>query len=418
MKNILFLTGFYYPKYSVNGLCSNAIINELKTKYNLYVLSYKNNGEKAFYKYENESIYKVRPRLFFLIRELSEMNNNYVLKNILYFVAMFIQKMKRVLFFFFYPFDSIFATWRYVRYADSIVKNNKIDCVVSVFQPFETLVAADYLKKKYNIKEIIYVLDTLSNVNKKKNFWNNYKRRRGMKTEKRYYSKADMIINMRCHEKELKNSYYNSIRNKFVFSDIPLFRKLEKPKYRNMFSSDYINFVYTGTLDKERRDPTKICKLIDEYNKNNSKKIKCHFFSRGDCENILKRFNCVVAHGFVKNDTSICALFEADVLISLEVKNSDMISAKIFEYISTGKKIIHFYETNNDVLLPYLNNYDNSLIININNNVNSNIELINSFIKKNIKNNLNLDKDFIENTPGYTADLISDFLGGDSNDRF
>lgn len=415
MKKILFLNSFYYPKYNVNGICSNEIIKVLKDNYEIYTLSYKNLGEKNFYNNDGEKIYKVRPRLFFLLRDYSECGKNKFAKMLAKYTSLLIQKVKRILYFFNYPVTSLIAIYRYTKAAKKIVEMHNIDTVISVFQPFETIVAANYLKKKYSVKEIIYVLDTLSNENKKNNLINRYKKKMGRKAEKKYYEKADLIISMRCHENNFNDSFYDDIREKLVFSDIPLLRTLKNNNKEPVFDTAFINLVYTGTLDKERRDPTKICELIQLYNNSNNPKIIAHFFSRGDCEDILKKYKCVERHGFVKNDISVNALFSADALISVEAKNSDMISAKIFEYMSTGKKIIHFNETESDVLLPYLRRYNNTLIINMNNNIHENIQLINNFINNYNAEKIQIEKVFFENTPNYTAKIIDDFIGDDKN---
>lgn len=418
MKKVLFLDSFYYPKFNANGFCSNEIVKELKKKYEVYSLSYQNYNEKKYYENDGVKIYKVRPRLFFLMREYSENGKNLFFRKITKYLSVMDQKFKRILFYFNYPTTSIIATRRYLRYAKKIVEKNGINCVVAVFQPYESLITADYLKRKYGIKEIIYILDTLSNQNRKKDFFSNYKKKKGQKAEKKYYSRADMIISMRCHEKSFKDPFYDFLKGKIVYSDIPLFRKIERSNFKKIFDSEDVNMVFTGTLYKDMRDPSKACSLIEKYNVNAQNKIKMQFFSRGNCETILKKYSFVNRHGFVDHKTSINALFEADLLLSLEVKNSDMVSSKTFEYMSTGNKIIHFYETNNDVLLKYLKKYNNALLINLCDKDEKNIELIKKFIAKEKSQLEDLSKVFEENTPKYTADLMSKIIDGDTNVEF
>lgn len=419
MKKILFLNSFYYPKYNVNGLCVNELCKVLKEDYELYSLSYKNYDEKNSYTNENCKIYKVKPRIFFILREYSERGKNKLLKWLCKYLALFIQKFKRIIYFPFYPLISIVSTKRYVKKALEIVEKEKIDCVVAVFQPYETLIAADKIKEKNkDIKEIIYILDTLSNEKNDNSFINRYKKRKGQASEKKYFKKADLIISMRCHEKKMSDSFYDAFRSKLFYSDIPLLRKLSNVNKNTEFDKKYINITYTGTIDRARRNPTNICNLIKAYNEEYPQKICAHFFSRGDCEDILDRYESIVRHGFVPNEVSVSALFNSDAIISIEAKNSDMISAKIFEYMSTNKKIIHFYESENDILLSYLKKYNNTLFIKTTEDTKENIKKINSFLNKPVNKSINLENVFLENTPGHTANMISNVIEGEKIARY
>lgn len=58
---------------------------------------------------------------------------------------------------------------------------------------------------------------------------------------------------------------------------------------------------------------------------------------------------------------------KADVLVSIAEKNGKQMSSKIFDYMSFGKPIIHFYFSDDDVNVPWLNRYNNSYCVNISN---------------------------------------------------
>lgn len=115
-------------------------------------------------------------------------------------------------------------------------------------------------------------------------------------------------------------------------------------------------------------------------------------------------------NGFIPHEDSLEKIDSASFLLSIGNTNSDMIPSKIFEYMSTGKPIIHFYDNDYDSSLPYLKNYPLALL------VKSDIELLESntvavlnFIKNTIGKTVSFEEIetiFKYNKPEYTVDRI------------
>ena len=102
---------------------------------------------------------------------------------------------------------------------------------------------------------------------------------------------------------------------------------------------------------------------------------------------------------------------EADILLNFGNANPNMIPCKIFEYMSTGKKILSFTHSEQDSSLPYMSRYPAGLIVEENDNlINENINKINTFIKeeKNIVDFSLLRKIFEKNTPQYFCDRLKE----------
>ena len=57
----------------------------------------------------------------------------------------------------------------------------------------------------------------------------------------------------------------------------------------------------------------------------------------------------------------------AVALISIGNKDFPYVPSKIFEYMSTGKPIIHFYHNDDDSCLGYLQRYRNACLIDLRN---------------------------------------------------
>ena len=94
----------------------------------------------------------------------------------------------------------------------------------------------------------------------------------------------------------------------------------------------------------------------------------------------------------------------SDILLSIGNKGTEMAPSKIYEYMSTGKPIIHVYSEENDPCIEQLVKYGNALLIKEGNDSRDLIvEFINS--RKNIDTS-DVFKRFISSTPSYTVDLI------------
>jgi hypothetical protein len=92
-------------------------------------------------------------------------------------------------------------------------------------------------------------------------------------------------------------------------------------------------------------------------------------------------------------------------------------AAKIFEYIATGKPIIHFYFDSFDTNNEYYKKYRNSLLINLNDDAQENADKINLFLSQPIKiiEWNDLEKMFPMNIAKYTVDLILESLNKGEN---
>ncbi len=222
---------------------------------------------------------------------------------------------------------------------------------------------------------------------------------------------------MKCHEEHHKKERYDMYREKMKIVDIPLFNSfnLDVKQDCNFFSKDSTHLLYAGSLDIEGRNPKYLCDAFIEIS--NRCNVKLHFYSRGNCENMIIKYQKrsqyrIVRHGYVDRDVLLKAISSADILISIGNKESEMIPSKIFEYIYTGKPIIHFYKSENDSSITYYKHYPKALLINENDDFLTNVNKISNFINtKQKKLSIdNLKELYIQNTPQYTVNFINEIL--------
>jgi hypothetical protein len=411
--------GSYFPKPMANGICVHQIALALKeSEYEVHVICFDKKGDEKEDIFEGIFIHRVKTRLFFKLRYYAEDNIESLRGKLVYKLAMLLNKLKKIMYLPLYPMTSPVFIYRYYKLATNLHKNHKFSMVFSVYNPFEAVVAGMMLKRQFNkVKYVIYSLDTLTNDGGVKIIPSKWTEKKGWQWEKRIYQYADKVLNLKCHEDHYNKKRYSEFKNKMKIIDIPLLRPLDNNlnKQDSLFEKKYLHFIYTGALDLRSRNPTYLCKLFDIINSNN--KYKLHFYSRGNCEDLImdyqeKTEGHVVRHGYVSLEESVNAICNSEILISIGNNNSDMIPSKIFEYISTGKKIIHFYEREDDSCINYYEQYPASLLIYEKDDFVENIKKIITFI-----DNPHVDIEigslkniFEKNTPQYTLKIIKDML--------
>jgi len=413
---LLILLGNYWPKMYANGICTNEVIKELvKRGHEIHVLCY---SDSKMHKYEEEvngiKLHMARAPRFNRYRSTTYGEKNKIGWKIGYNYNKFITRISTLLYLPLYPLNSIKMVYRYYKKANEIYHSEKYDLIMGVYKPFEAIAASTLIGK--NIKEVksgIYILDTLIDqqappiikwwLDKSGWFW-----------EKRLYKYNDFIINMISYENIYKNRRYDKFKNKIFFSDIPLYTNRKVTLTNNNQKPNKRKWLYAGTLSRNTRNPEYLCKIFMDKKINVDNEL--HFYSNGNCEEIITEYSkkalAVFQHGFVSRRKILKELYESDVLVSIGNRKSNMVPSKIFEYISIGKKIIHFYFDNNDSCIKYLRKYENSLLVDEKKDIKDNVAAINNFIesKETITDFRFIDKNFELNKPSYTADIIEKII--------
>lgn len=181
----------------------------------------------------------------------------------------------------------------------------------------------------------------------------------------------------------------------------------------NQYSSDSINITHIGGLDKRNRNPKRLLKFIKEiqsYNHFSEKKLMFNFYGYGNMDNYLKKMSAKLPNfnfwGSVDSKKSKDILSKSDFLVTIGNKNSMLVPSKLFDYISTGNPIIHFYQNDNDPYIYYLRKYTRSLCVDYDN---FSVETIIDFIEEYYNSRANFDEilsKYREFTPEYVSQQI------------
>lgn len=404
MRKILFLVGYYYPKAMANGICVGELAKELKKRqYDVHVICLQNDGDRLEDNIEGVCVHRISPSLYRTIelkRNTDSKKNNSILRLLTLGI-----KLAHIPF---YPITSFTQIKRYIKAAEKIIKNENA-VVISCFNPMEAIVAGMRLKKKgTHIINIGYYLDSLSNEGDVGIIPKNIREKLGLKWEYKLFNVSDGILLLQSHKRHYCSPKYEMYKNKIRYVDIPLFLE---DRYISRNCSRRI--VYTGMLSVERRNPDYACSIL----KNVYPMYSIEFYGRGDCDYILEKYSAenggnVINKGFVSHAEALKAIEDAEILLSIGNKDSDMIPSKIFEYISTGKSIIHFAYGKCDACIPYLNKYANGLVIYMDDDMSESIKKCEDFISKiNNKQNIGeLKEAFYHNSPQYSVELLEQMI--------
>ena len=313
-----------------------------------------------------------------------------------------------------YPLRSSSLVRGYVSSLKRIISGSKDVTVIATFTPVEAVVAAAKIKKCFDdVKIVYYSLDTLSNEGGNSGFLSaKYRAEKGTQLEKRLFSCFDRIIIMECHKDHYYSEAFSQFQSKFYLANFPLLtaNKVTQNEITSVENEFVQNktIVFAGTFYRKLRNPTFLCEVLDRILK--QVPFKVVFLGGGDCQDILQTLQkkhpqnvCIL--GPQPHAVAMHYIQNANVLVSVGNADCPMAPSKIYEYMATGKPILHFYSYEKDPCLNPLIKYGNALLINQHLLVDCNevLDFINTTSNKNIDDVI---KTFKTSTPAYTAEII------------
>ncbi len=391
MKHVVFLVGAYHPFYSAVGNCVEKVVSILKNDFYISVICIKNSFElKKNDKYDSYDIYRIETRYQRSLnfwRNPSYKNRFNIFRNIAIFSLRVINLLK------FLSRPQSTDTELIDCFSNELEKLNKahkIDVVVPVVFPFESVMAAINFKTKKSSNCILmpYLFDSFSgspslhrfNINRKIKFKNNNK------LEIIMLKMADKVFSMHSLKDHFNSSFYKPFLSKISYLEHPLLIKPSFTSKRN--DEEEISFTYTGSLIRGVRSSDGCLALFDEISKKNL--IKVNFYCFGNDSDAIFQYSKKAPHiftnfGKVEQNEFKKVISCSDFLISIGDIEGKQISSKIFDYLSSGKPIIHFAYVQDCINIELLQPYPLAHIVVLDNKHHYEQSITNntiSFIKK------------------------------------
>lgn len=411
---ILFVTDKYYPKALANAVCAQSIAKVFADSGDqVDMIVYQDSGYTAPQEYEGVRIHTIKPdwrfQLFYYSRNFPEAR----LSKLAAKTASLMSKSKKMLLLPWQPLYSFSFPKRILDKMELLNSENKYDIVISVFASFENALSGMWFKQRNpECKWCLYTLDTFIN---HRQTWLPEKWRRAGFWLPRFLNTTDLFIYMKSREHEYEDARFDRWRYKMKPADIPLLEE-KKIESETRNDSECETWVYAGSLGKPHYDITEAINCFLALPE--TRKRVLVFYTSGEASEEVKQYEessggRVVCAGYIEHDKLIGVYKEADVLFS--VKTSDQISAKIFEYMNYGKRIVHFSGCKEDPNQVYVEKYPKGIVIKTYCDENAACsEKLNAWLNCSDIDNMIL-KDlsgFMMNTPTYTKNLIKDTLFG------
>lgn len=383
MKNVVIMCDTYLPKASPNGICVSQVAKALAERNdNVRIVTTLNiEGQKAVENIDGIDVYRVDPG--FVVRELMATdgkNDAQSLKR--RGKALKISSLSGAINGFRYPLTAPVQVKNYYNCVEQLNKEKKIDVLVCCYHKIAAVAAGIKFKKAHpETKFIVYTLDAISGglvfpvLRSMKIPMNSLKR-----WEKKIFTAVDKAFVMESHRSHYDNKEYDIYRDKLEFLDIPLVTTDRNGSYKK---KDKLHFVYTGSMSTGTANPKIFLELLEKLD---SKEFVFDIYGgiTPEIEEVIKAAGLpqekIILHGKVPYEEIDSIQRSADILLNFGNANPCMIPCKIFEYISTGKKILSFTHSEKDSSLPYLKIYPNALIIDENGDKEENADKIKEFM--------------------------------------
>lgn len=415
--HIVFLVGSYFPYYTAVSKCIGNITDELAKEHKITIICQKSfNEQNEIDIYNKQKIIrfntkesKIRNRLITNIKERKGITR------ILNKSFLNIYIMSRLV-------KTIFSK---VTVKDELVDayfqalneiNTPIDLIIPSCMPFESVLATINFKKysKSELKVVPFLFDQFadnSNLHRVK-LNRLLKRPKHIMLEREIIVHSDRILAMHSLKQHFEKEF-GEFNKTIYYVEHPL---ITHPTIKTTEASKNIKISYIGGLYKNYVTPNYLLELFSNVDDNN---LFLNFYIIGNLNRIVDTFceafpQKIANHGSLPKEEADKAAANSDILISIAEKDGIQMSSKIFEYISLGKPIIHFYSVDNDVNLKILHKYPLCLCLKQDKNkLKENIKLFVEFCKRHKDSSVefdNIKEAFSDALPEYTANLIMELV--------
>ena len=239
--------------------------------------------------------------------------------------------------------------------------------IVPLVFPFEAVIAAlDYKKDNPGTIVIPYLFDNFVDSQSLHvlKLARRLKRARHIELERRMLLEANAILSMRPLRQHLETFFSKHLLTKVSYLEHPLLFPVDRQKRRP--HDGKVLLCYTGSLVRKVRQADYLLYLLKTIQPSIS--VRADFFVMGNDTRKVRTVKLpsgveVVNHGYVTKSEADAAVRDADILINIGETQGKQVSSKIFEYMATGKPIIHLSYTKNDAVFDILEKYPLALCL-------------------------------------------------------
>lgn len=355
MAHFVFVLDRYYPEVDANMVCSRNVINCLKLDGHMVTCICGTSYEPGCNIVDGVTVYRIKHTRFDeQLRQATDEKKKRRMR-VIHFI-------KSVLSVFSFPLTEKDYYLALRRTIEKVNLTNRIDCIIGVFRPYETVHAALRFGEMNRVPSIGYYLDIITGADKpfgvpaKFYYWLCRTR------ERKIFQRLDYILMATNGKSIYQSAYFDLVNNKIQYVDFPTL----------LFNSTGSNiekglFVYAGTTNSTFRNPLFTISVLKEIMKTHSE-YSFYMYGSSTIEKEIK-YEEIDSRGTfhycgkVEKVEADNAIDKAEYLVSIGNADSVLVPSKIFELFSQGKPIIHFAKNNNDSVINYMKRYPHACIV-------------------------------------------------------
>lgn len=356
------MTDLYYPYGSATGICCYNVAEEMARQYAVTVICMRSRiSQVDMEEHQGQKILRISSRWWDARLRLDEkVRSNHGIKRKWYTLLLDSVRARgyiRMLL----SRASIDLGWVRAYQAALAEIEGPIDVLVPFCFPMEAVVAGmEYLRAHSSVKLIPYLFDPfVDSLTLHRTRWNKHlKRRSNLRIEQDMLKVSQKVLCMY----HLQNHFVQSgcCLDKLVFTEHPLLKQIPEETSQREAMKGSTSLVYVGVFDRTVRDPQYLLKLMLIALPRLDGQL--HLYIAGNCGKIVGRYSGqsngrIIDHGFVRKEEANRAMHANEVLVAVANADSSQVSSKIFEYISTGKPIVLFYNEDSDSNVSILSKY-------------------------------------------------------------
>ena len=201
-------------------------------------------------------------------------------------------------------------------------------------------------------------------------YWKNHTTggRHAKKEELFAWKRLDRMVIPNLLAPDYDDPAFVPYRHKAVTAEFPGI--VEYPMAENpvSFDKDKVNLLFAGNFYENIRSPEYLLELMDAMPRHVCLNILGGVYGSFSPE-ISSHMSSLIAAGQLKMlgsvsaDQARSAMRYADFLVNIGNSVGNQLPSKIFEYFSTGKPVIHIQKIPACPCLPYMQRYQNALIL-------------------------------------------------------
>lgn len=412
MINVTFLAGSFYPDFEATGYCAYQVQKCLTDDFSISAISFRNDTHQP----SEEAIDGIR---IFRIETEDMKRRSMVMKSKgrLAHGRLTMLRLQGAIRRLLSP--ATINRSLVEAYLECLERlDPKPDILVPVVFPFESVLAAlTHKAANPTVALVPYLFDDFVDSGSLHvlKIAREMKRPRHLRLERRMLAEADAVLAMHPLRRHLEGNFASSLLQKVTYLEHPL---LSPPKGATQrYDDGVIRLCFTGSLIKKVREPGYLVRVLSALRLETP--VRADFFVKGNAAHsvrsgVLRNGLEIVNHGRVTKLEADAAVARADILINIGEVTGRQVSSKVFEYMSTGKPILHLATLETDAVTSILSKYPLALcIIEDQRQIQENARKVSDLIATGGAENLTFDQVktiYPEALPSTTADVFRDIL--------